>query len=464
MEYKRDYENFINSKRIVSVNCGLNIEKVHDNLFDFQKDLVKWSLKKGRAALFTMTGTGKTLMQCEWARHVSREGKVLILAPLAVSCQTVREAKKIDLEVNLCRSQIDVKSGVNITNYEMLHKFDPGEFAGIVLDESSILKAYDGKTRNMIIQSFRDTPYKLACTATPAPNDFMELGNHAEFLGVMTRTEMLSMFFVHDGGDTQKWRLKGHAEDRFWEWVASWAAVLSKPSDLGYEDGDFNLPPLNVLEHVVKADYKPSSSLFVVEAKTLQERQAARRDSAESRARKCAEIVNASSEPFLVWCDLNRESELLAKYIKDAVEVKGSDSNEYKEKSMTGFSEGEIRVLVTKPSIAGFGMNWQHCNNMAFVGLSDSFEKWFQAVRRSWRFGQTKPVNVHVIIAETEGAVVANIKRKEADALRMIDEMVKYTKEIVKSNVRTTRRETSEYNPGVKMILPGWLEGDKIAS
>lgn len=296
----------------------------------------------------------------------------------------------------------------------------------------------------------------------PAPNDFMELGNHSEFLGVMTRAEMLATFFIHDGGDTSKWRLKGHAQDKFWEWVSSWAVVISKPSDLGYGDGKFNLPTLNIYEEVIKSK-APVGSLFVVEAQTLQERRQARRDSLDDRVAKCAEIVNSSKESFLVWCDLNAESEALKRSIPDSVEVKGSDNNEHKINAMTGFADGNIRVLVTKPSIAGYGMNWQHCSNMAFVGLSDSFEQYYQAVRRCWRFGQEKPVNVYIIISQREGAVKANIERKEQDAQVLVNEMINYTKEITKRNIQQTYRNISEYNPKQTMMLPGWLGGIEIA-
>lgn len=332
-----------------------------------------------------------------------------------------------------------------------------------MLDESSILKAYDGKTRTEIIESFKHTPYRLACTATPAPNDFMELGNHAEFLGIMSRSEMLSMFFVHDGGDTSKWRLKGHAESKFWEWVASWAVVLNKPSDLGYDDGEFILPPLNIHEMKIYSDLPTEGRLFAIEAQTLQERQRARRDTTQDRVDMCAEIVNGFNEPVLAWCDLNVESDLLKKAINGAVEVKGSDSNKHKEDSMIGFSNGDIRVLVTKPSIAGYGMNWQHCSKMAFVGLSDSFEAYFQAVRRCWRFGQTKPVDVFVITSDLEGAVVANIKRKEKDAAKLQEEMVKFTRDIMRKNIRQTSREITEYEPSKEMIIPEWLRSEKIA-
>jgi hypothetical protein len=344
----------------------------------------------------------------------------------------------------------------------MLEHFDLNKFTGIVLDESSILKSYDGAFRNLIIESFKTTPYKLACTATPAPNDYMELGNHSEFLGVMSRTEMLSMFFVHDGGDTSKWRLKGHAIKRFWEWVASWAVMLQKPSDLGYSDKGFELPPLNIHQVTINIDKPNTGGLFAVEALTLQERQTARRETAGERAAACAEIVNQSDESWINWCNLNSESELLTKLITKSVEIRGSDSPDKKEQVAKDFISGLVKKLNSKPSIFGFGMNWQHCYNVSFVGLSDSFEEWYQAIRRCWRFGQEYPVNVFVIVAETEGAVVANIRRKEADFERMLSEMVAATQEITKANIKATKRDTTEYNPQVEMIIPEWLREEAV--
>lgn len=357
--------------------------------------------------------------------------------------------------VTHCRSQEDVRPGLNIANYEMLHKFDPDKFIAIVLDESSILKSFTGKVRTQIIEMFRDTPYKLACTATPAPNDHMELCNHAEFLGVMTRAEMLAMFFVHDGGDTSKWRLKRHAREKFWTWGASWAVMLSKPSDLGYEDGGFNLPDLNIKHVTVLVDGP--------RAKTLTERREARKNSINERVALCAEMVNQSSETWIIWCGLNAESQMLTKAISGAVEITGSHKAEYKEKTINDFSMGKIRILVTKPSIAGFGMNWQHCNKMAFVGLSDSFEEYFQAVRRCWRFGQEKPVDVYVITAETEGAVVANIKRKEDEFAAMLSGMISATQEITRENLQSTGREAEEYKAENGIIIPEWLAKQKTA-
>lgn len=442
-----EYQEFLETKRIIVPACGVDVAEVNSILFPFQADITKWALKKGKAAIFAGTGLGKTAMQLEWANNIP--GDVLILAPLAVSQQTVREGVKFGITVNLCRQQSECRPGINITNYEMIHKFELDKFVGVVLDESSILKSFDGKMRNLIIEAFANTPYKLSCTATPSPNDHMELGNQAEFLGVMGRSEMLSMFFVHDGGDTAKWRLKGHAVQKFWEWVASWAVMLQKPSDLGYEDNGFILPPLNIMPAVVKMEVAPEGSLFAIEAQTLQERQAARRSSIDDRVAHAAAIVNALDEPCIVWCNLNGESDALTKAIDGAVEIRGSHSPEYKEKAMQDFTEGRIKKLVTKPSICGFGMNWQHCSKQIFVGLSDSFEQYYQAVRRCWRFGQTKQVDVYVITAETEGAVVTNIKRKEKDFETMLSGMISATQEITRANIQGTCRDVSVYETDI---------------
>ena len=438
------YSEFLANKAITAPAAGIEPGPISDMLFPFQRDIVTWALRRGRAAIFADCGMGKTPMQLEWARQIP--GDVLILAPLAVAAQTKREGEKFGIGVTVCRSQSDVRPGINVANYEMLPHFEPVAFTGIVLDESSILKAYDGKTRTAIIDAFRMTPYRLACTATPAPNDYMELGNHAEFLGAMTRPEMLSMFFVHDGGETQQWRLKGHAQSEFWRWLASWAVMIRKPSDLGYQDGGFILPELVMHDVTVRVDDPTQGFLFPVEAQTLQERIAARRDTLAERVAHCAAIVNQSAGPFLVWCNLNSESEALRKAIPGAAEVKGADSNEAKERAFADFASGALRVMITKPSIAGYGMNWQHCAQMAFVGLSDSWEQYYQAVRRCWRFGQSRPVNVYLIAAETEGAVVANLKRKEADAARMAEEMVTHMHDLNEAAISgATARQIAEY-------------------
>lgn len=452
------YQTFLAKKQLIDVPTGIDIDRKSLNVMlkDFQTDTVKWSLNRGRAAEFADCGLGKTPMQLEFSAHVP--GNVLILAPLAVSHQTVREGVKFGIPVSYCRNQDQVKPGITITNYEMLEHFDPTYFAGVVLDESSILKSYSGVFRNALIEKFARTPFRLACTATPAPNDYMELGNHSEFLGVMTREEMLSMFFVHDGGETQKWRLKGHAETEFWKWVCSWAVMIRKPSDLGYADGDFILPSLRMHEIIVEADHsRAKGSLFQMEAQTLQERQQARRNTTESRCRKAAEIASSSDEPWLIWCDRNDESEMLSKLISDTIEIRGSHTSDYKEKNMLGFSDGTVKRLVTKPSIAGYGMNWQHCCKVIFVGLSDSYEQFYQAIRRSWRFGQKNPVDCYVVTSSVEGAVVANIKRKEADAMRMASEMVKNMHVYNEANIKGSRRELTDYQPTTPMSVPLWL-------
>lgn len=455
-----NYDEFIARKKRTDPNTGHEPGEISSVLFDFQADVVRWAIRRGRAAIFADCGLGKTLMQLEWSKHVHEHngGDILILAPLAVSSQTVREANNLlDMPVTICASQEEVKPGINITNYEKLHKFESAHFVGVVLDESSIVKHHTSKTRDQLIQSFSQTPYRLACTATPSPNDFMELGNHSELLGSMTRSEMLSMFFIHDGGDTAKWRLKGHAQSEFWQWLCSWSVMVRKPSDLGYLDGNFTLPGITVHDHIVKARKPLNGMLFTVVAKTLSDRRAARRESLDDRVKIAADLVNKSKEPWIVWCDLNIESAMLTKQTHDAIEVKGADSNIHKENAMNGFTLGKHRVLVSKPSIAGFGMNWQHCSNMAFVGLSDSFEAYYQATRRCWRFGQKKHVNVHVITSELEGAVVANIRRKEKDAETMASSMVEHMSSISSVEIKGTSRNVTEYEPKDAIIIPNFL-------
>ena len=450
-----EYEKFIESKIQVFESVGFDIdrEKLNSMLFDFQKDIVRWALKKGRAAIFADCGMGKTAMQLEWANQIYKKegGKILILAPLAVASQTKREGEKFNISVNICESQEDVIDGINITNYEKLDKFIAKEFNAIVLDESSILKSFTGKVRTQIIDSFKNTPYRLACTATPAPNDYMELGNHSQFLGIMTREEMLSMYFVHDGGQTSKWRLKGHAEESFWEWMASWSVFIDNPKNLGYEIEGYELPKLNIFEIVADGEEITTDKL------TLTQRREARKESLDIRCEKAAELVNNSNENWLVWCDLNDESKKLHELINNSVEVKGSDKNNFKSKSMLDFSENKIKCLVTKPKIAGFGMNWQNCRNMIFVGLSDSYEAYYQAMRRCWRFGQEKEVNVYIIISSKEGAVKENIERKQADAEKMQKAMIELTKDITKKELRQTTRISTPYDPQIDMIIPDWL-------
>lgn len=453
-----DYQKFIAKKKISDVPSGFSPTGLNDNLFDFQNDLVTWACRRGRAALFEDCGLGKTPQQLAWAQQVAEKTNlpVLGLAPLCVTKQTQREGRKFGIEVNLANHQSEVKPGINYTNYEKLHHFDASKFSGIVLDESSILKSFDGATRNNIIESFERTPYKLACTATPAPNDFMELGNHAEFLGVMSRVEMLATFFVHDGGDTAKWRLKGHAEQDFWKWLCSWAVNIRKPSDLGYDDGKFKLPKLNMYEHIVESKQKMDGYLFALPASSLQERRSARSASLNERVELAANLATSSKEQWVFWCNLNSESQMLSKMI-GAEEISGATSDDDRERIAQGFLDGSIRRVVTKPSIWGFGMNLQCCHNTGLVGLSDSYESFYQVVRRFWRFGQTKPVNAHLIISNLEGAVLKNIKRKEADASQMASEMVKNMADISSVEIKGLARETETYNPQIEMQLPKFI-------
>lgn len=464
------YQTFLASKRVIAQPAGFTIanEAIHTALFDWQRQIVRWAIQRGRAAIFADTGLGKTLLQLEWARQIAHHTgrNVLILAPLAVAQQTAREAaEKLDFEITVCRRQADVRPGVNITNYEMLSHFEPNAFVGIVLDESSILKAFDGKTRKALTTFAQGILYRLACTATPAPNDLPEIANHAEFLDIMSGKEIMALFFTQDGNTTRQWRLKGHARADFWRWLASWAVALRKPSDIGFPDGDFRLPPLTIEQHEVAGQPLPGH-LFTVEAKTLSERRKARQSSMNERVTQCAELVNASpdSECWLIWCDLNAESRALVKAIPGAVEVTGSDTPEWKTQTALGFATGKIRALVSKPSIFGFGLNFQVCHNVAFVGLSDSWEQFYQAVRRCWRYGQQAPVRVHVITSETEGAVVANIERKERGASALMDNLVA---EVAKTGLSAiTAPATREETPYTESIAEGrdWTlyQGDSV--
>ena len=441
------YENFIATKSTTYTPAGFTPSYLPDHLFDFQSAIVEWACKRGRAAIFADTGLGKTAMQTAWAQLVADEtdGKVLIVAPLCVAQQTVEESARWGIDVQYVRHPDQIDSQIVITNYEMLAKFDLSEFVGVVLDESSILKAHDSKTRAQIIEMCRDVPYKLSCTATPSPNDHMELGNQAEFLGVMTATEMLAMFFIHDGGDTSQWRLKGHGKTRFWEWMATWSICIRNPSDLGFDGSAYILPGLEIHEHVLPADEPLEGQLFAGIAQTLTERRQAKRGSIEGRIQTAADLVNSHNRPAIVWCHLNDESQMLAKSIPDAVEVTGSMTADQKEKAIMAFTHGEVRVMVTKPSIAGFGMNWQHCSDMVFAGLDDSYESFYQAIRRCYRFGQKSIVNVHLVSSESEGAVKANLERKQKQADDMAQSMVSHMREMTKQNIKGIQMEKSEY-------------------
>ena len=443
---RTDYKEFVAGKQFSEVESGFDPSPINEMLFPFQRAIVEWACKRGRAAIFANTGLGKTAMQCEWARQVREKtgGRVLIVAPLCVAKQTEEEAAKFGIDVTYCREQWGASDGISVTNYEMLDHFSLSEFSGIVLDESSIIKNRDGKTRKRIIESTSAIPYRLSCTATPSPNDYMELGNQAEFLGMMSMSEMLAMFFVHDGGETSKWRLKGHGKAKFWEWLATWAVCIRKPSDLGFDDAGYDLPPYEVHQHMVESEVG-EGQLFAEIATTLTDRRAAKRATLQQRVDAIAEVVNTSDEQWLVWCHLNDEQDALTKAIPDAWSVAGPDSIDSKENRLTAFTDGKCRVLVTKPKIAGMGLNLQCCHNMAFVGLDDSFEQQYQAIRRCWRFGQDKTVNVHFATAESLGAIKQNVERKESQMEEMQESMVSHMRELTKQQIKGIHMEKSDY-------------------
>lgn len=472
-----DYHQFLSAKiqTVESKGFDVPVEQINSKLFLFQRDIVRWALRLGRAALFEECGMGKTFQFLEWAKAVQRHtnGKILILEPLAVAPQTIREARKLDLDVRYAKDRHDIGDAkLIVTNYERMHLFLSGDFDGVVLDESSILKSFMGKTKRMLVEAFSATPFKLACTATPAPNDHMELGNHAEFLGVMPSNEMLSRWFINDTMKSGSYRLKNHARKDFWRWLTSYAVCLSTPGDLGpgYEMPDFDLPALNLHEYRLAAaqetiarswaqgmllpDTNPSST-------TLHK---VKRESLQDRVRKAQELVEAlpDEEPVVIWCDTNYEADALLKAFPKAIEVRGNHSQEQKESRLNAFSEGKERLLITKPDIAGFGLNWQHCSNMVFVGVSFSFEKTYQALRRSYRFGQTKPVHAHMIYAETEGNVIESLKRKQSDFAEMQSEMnVAMHEHGLFRDVNVRKLSSSVGN--TPMSIPSWLYSKGVA-
>lgn len=414
-----DYDELIAKKRITHHSVGIHPGELNPLLFPFQAHIVKWALQKGRCALFEERGLGKSFQEIEWATHVHKhtDGPVLILTPLGVTHQFVTEGAKFGYNVTRCKSMSDVKPGVNVTNYDRLKDFEASEFAGVALDESSVLKSLTSKTRIMLTDSFAHTPYKLCGTATPAPNDFTELGQHAEFLGVCTSMQMFATWFINDTFDTGTWRLKRHSVEQFWQWVASWAACVSRPSDIGYSDAGYDLPPLNIERRIVKVDQvkgRSEDELFRMSTMSATTIHREMKFTCAARVEALAVEVNASDEQWAIWCNTNQEADALKKAIHDCVEVRGNDSAEFKEESAENFVSGDIVRLVSKASIFGYGMNFQNCHNTAFVGLSYSFEDFYQALGRFWRFGQTKPVRAVVFQAETETSILDTIKVKMA--------------------------------------------------
>lgn len=414
------YDDFLASKQPATTTDGPTVSKdaVHPMLHPWQIELVQWAVHVRRAAIWADTGLGKTLMQLEWARLSG--STCLIVAPLAVCQQTVREAAKLDIDLAYSRGAV-TGPGLWITNYEMVHHFDPDVFDAVVLDESSILKNSDGKTRNRLIQHFADVPARLSCTATPAPNDLEELTNHAEFLGQSSRVNMLAAYFVHDDDG---WRLKGHARGPLFQWMATWAVAIRRPSDMGYPDGDYRLPGLEITPQMVQADIEAEGQLFATDLGGVGGRSKVRKDTLKARCERAADIVAAEpDEPWLIWAGLNDEATYLSQ-LTGALNITGSMSPEQKADGLLGFADGTHPRIVSKPALASFGLNWQHCARMVFVGLSDSYEAYYQAIRRCYRYGQHRVVQVHIVLSELEGQIAANVNRKEQEAAAMTDELV----------------------------------------
>lgn len=462
------YAEFLSTKaqRAEPIGFEPDAARLPADMKPFQSAITSWACRRGRAALFEGTGLGKTLQELTWAREVGHEtGKpVLALTPLAVAEQTVNEAEKFNIDgVAYAADQDEAVTPIVVTNYDRLHLFDFSKFGGVVLDESSILKAADGKTRAAIMEACADVPYLLPASATPAPNDWTELGQHSELLGVMSAKEMLSMFFVHDGanranGDGDGWRLKRHAEQDFWAWLASWAVMIRKPSDLGFDEPGYDLPPLIKHQITVPSAGPDAYQMFASEVAGLSDRIAERRSSLPERVGAAVEIAMAARDrPWVHWCNLNDEADAVVRAIPGAVQVAGSDPREEKKAKLIAFSRGEIQDLVTKPSIAGFGMNWQHCHSLTCVGLNDSFEQLYQLIRRFWRFGQQHPVDAYLIASEREGPVVANLNRKERDFEIMADAMAFHMRDITRAQVRGGRVAVSDQRANLQMELPRWM-------
>lgn len=439
-----DYQQFLESKQKAHIFSGFDINESELNkyMFDFQKFIVRRALKAGKYAIFADCGLGKTLMQLEWANQVNKKTNkpVLILAPLAVSGQTINEGVKFHIDV--CRYDGSL-SPIQISNYEQLDNIDTSIFSGIILDESSILKNFEGATKKLILDLFKETPYKLACTATPSPNDPMELGNHSEFLDVMSRNEMLAMYFVHDGGETAKWRLKGHATKLFYQFIGSWAIMLNKPDDIGFTIDGYNLPSLNLIEKQITTPKRDNGSLFNDAIISATNFNAELRATKELRLNQVVEIVNSRpDETFIIWIKQNEEGEILRKLLPEAIEVKGSDSNEFKEKHLIGFGQNKFRILISKTKIASFGMNYQNCRNQIFASLDFSFEGLYQAIRRSYRFGQNNEVNIYLITTDTMSNVKQSINNKQKQFEIMQDEMSK----AINANLSGNLMNNAEYD------------------
>jgi hypothetical protein len=452
------YKDFLDQKTHEGAAHGFDPVFMPDQLFDFQQSLVDWAVRKGRAAIFADCGLGKTAMQLTWAENVARHtGKpVLILTPLAVAAQTIREGEKFGIQCH--RSSDGAAPGrIVITNYERLEHFNPADFAGVVCDESSILKSFDGARRNEITDFMRKVPYRLLATATAAPNDFIELGTSSEALGYMGHMDMLARFFKNDQnnltsrrmyGEATKWRFKGHAEQPFWRWVTSWARACRQPSDLGFDDGRFVLPGLSEVNHLIETSTVPEGMLFAIPATDLREQRAEKKRTVQERCEQVASMVGNTGQPALVWCHLNEEGDLLEQLIPGAIQVSGKDKDETKERRLIDFAEGRSRVLITKPKIGAWGLNFQICSHVTYFP-SHSFEQYYQSVRRCWRFGQKNPVTVDIILTEGERRIMENLHRKRLQAEQMFGNLVaemNHSLDIQRKKYNTTPIE-----------VPSWL-------
>jgi DNA modification methylase len=438
------YESFLASKRMVAESSGFDPHgaSLHPALYDFQADIVRWGLKRGRAAVFADCGLGKSFIQVEWARQIMRQTQapVLIVAPLSVAEQTMREARKIGQYIGFAEGIEDI-ADVCITNYEKLWHFIGAPVAGIVLDESSILKSIDGETRTLLLEKFTTIPYRLCCTATPCPNDVAELANHAQFLGIMKREEMLASFFVHD---EDGWRLRGHAAKPFYRWLASWSMALKSPADLGYDGSRFILPPLHIHDEIVETEWRRDGHLFAGGLKGITDRIAVRRQSIPDRIQRAAELANRAEGQVIVWCGLNEESEAVAQLIPDCVEISGNDAPSMKVSKILSFIEGDKRVMVTKIRIAGYGMNFQVASTMIFLGLGDSWEQYYQGIRRCWRYGQQHPVHVYIVVTDHEFEIVDNVRHKKIEAENLSREIITAAREYEMEELGKVRQHAED--------------------
>ncbi len=435
-----NYYDFLAQKQVKNTRSGFDAEISNTYAFEWQKAIVKWALKQGNAALFEDCGLGKTLQELMWAEQVNKQtgAPVLILAPLAVSAQAKREADKFGIKCSIAETAADVINGINITNYEKIVKFDCRRFSGVVLDESSILKSYMGKIKRSLINLFSGTPYKLAASATPAPNDLMELLNHAEFLGIMRSCEALAIWFLADQSESGKYRLKRHAAADFWRWVASWAVCIETPADIGFDGSNYILPPLNEIDEIVDSDILSDdfeNGFFREINMSATGYHSEKRRTLASRCKRTAELAEAIGEQIAVWCGMNDEADMLKKLIPNSVEIRGSDTSAKKERAALDFINGNIRVLISKPSIFGYGLNFQNCHNTIFCGMDYSFENYYQAVRRFHRFGQKETVNVYRVIGSTELDILNTVNRKAAQKSEMAESMAKAMAKMQTENI-----------------------------